>query len=319
MVRSGLLEAAVPLYLHERLDAGAEGGTAARDRGGLDGLEQLALRCAVLDGATHMSDDAVLAPAIGEDTDDDHLAVLDRELLALAHRQGAQRPPRLDVLGIFLRDPVPERVAVRAGGLAIDLLRASAHRGLLGLFFLCSCASAGGAPAPRRPAAHTASLRLGRRGPSPATACGAHRVAAPRPAGSSPATACGANSPEGITRLRYDADAWRRAKGRGDSCGGRCPVCPSFASRGERATACSASATATAGSGASSSCAASTSTRGSIAPPRSAASRRGTAAGCSTSVPTSARCASRWRAGAPLRRLWRWSRRPTPSGTSSKT
>src|SRR5262249_59277664 len=41
----------------------------------------------------------------------------------------------LDVLGVFLRDPVPERVAVRAGGLAFDLagelLRASTHRGLL--------------------------------------------------------------------------------------------------------------------------------------------------------------------------------------------
>src|SRR5262249_49609275 len=37
-------------------------------------------------------------------------------------------------------------------------------------------ASAGGAPAPRRPAARTSgsSARLGRRGPSPATACSAH-------------------------------------------------------------------------------------------------------------------------------------------------
>src|SRR5215813_773199 len=135
MRHSGLLKAAVPLDLHERLDAGAEGRPAARNGGGLDGLEQLALGRAVLDGAPHVGDDSVLAAAIGQDADDHHLAVLDRELLALAHRQGAQRPPRLDVLGIFLRDPVPERVAVRAGGLAFDLagelLRASAHRGLL--------------------------------------------------------------------------------------------------------------------------------------------------------------------------------------------
>src|SRR5262249_59119442 len=36
--------------------------------------------------------------------------------------------------------------------------------------------SAGGAPAPRRPAARTttSAAHLGRRGPSPATACGAH-------------------------------------------------------------------------------------------------------------------------------------------------
>src|SRR5262245_15997140 len=137
-LRSGFLEAAVALDLHERLDAGAQGRPTARDRGGLDRLEQLALGRAVLDGAPHVGDDAVLKASIREDADDDHLAVLDRELLALAHRQGAQRTARLDVLRIFLRDPVPERVAVRAGGLAVDLavdlLRASAHRGLLASF-----------------------------------------------------------------------------------------------------------------------------------------------------------------------------------------
>src|SRR5437867_974839 len=53
-----------------------------------------------------------------------------------------------------------------------------------------SRASAGGAPAPRRPAARTSSLesRLGRRGPRPATACSAHVKSgvAPRPAGPPP-------------------------------------------------------------------------------------------------------------------------------------
>src|SRR5262245_64230632 len=45
----------------------------------------------------------------------------------------------------------------------------------LRLALLLHLASAGGAPAPRRPAARTTSSpRLGRRGPSPATACGSH-------------------------------------------------------------------------------------------------------------------------------------------------
>src|SRR6266850_4427557 len=54
--------------------------------------------------------------------------MLDGELFAFADRQGTQRPTRLDVLGIFLGHPVPEWIAVGAGGFTVDLL---AHRTLL--------------------------------------------------------------------------------------------------------------------------------------------------------------------------------------------
>src|SRR5947207_10570723 len=111
------LEGSRVVELHEGLDAGAERGPAARHRRRLHRLEQLALGRAVLDRALHVRDAAVLAPAEGEDADDDHLFVLDRQLLTFTERQLAHRLARRDVLGIFLRHPVPERVAVGAGGL----------------------------------------------------------------------------------------------------------------------------------------------------------------------------------------------------------
>src|SRR6266498_5274730 len=63
-----------------------------------------------------------------------------------------------------------------AGPQPRDVLRLTLHRTL---------ASDGGAPAPRRPAAHTSpDARLGRRGPSPATSCGSHFTGrSPRTAG----------------------------------------------------------------------------------------------------------------------------------------
>src|SRR2546422_3670278 len=128
MPPSLFLEDSVAVELHQRLDAAAEGRAAARHRRGLDRLEQLALGRAVLDRSAHVGDDALVPAAIGQDADDDHLAMLDGELFAFADRQGTQRPARLDVLGIFLGHPVPEWIAVGAGGLAVDLL---AHRTLL--------------------------------------------------------------------------------------------------------------------------------------------------------------------------------------------
>src|SRR6266516_1043621 len=89
-----LLERAVAIELHQRLHARAERRPAARDRGRLDRLEELPLGRAVLDGPAHVRDHAVLAAAVGEDADDHHLPMLDRELLALADRELAQRPPR---------------------------------------------------------------------------------------------------------------------------------------------------------------------------------------------------------------------------------
>src|SRR3989441_8385366 len=91
---SAPLEGALGLELHESFHAGAEGRPAARDGRRLDGLQQLTLGGAVLDGAAHVGDHTVLAPAEREDPDDDHLAVLDRELLAFADRQRAHRLPR---------------------------------------------------------------------------------------------------------------------------------------------------------------------------------------------------------------------------------
>src|SRR5881296_2791805 len=122
-----LLERSLVVELHQRLDARAQGRPAARHRRGLDRLEQLTLGRAVLDGPAHVRHDAVLPSAVRENSDDDHLAILDRELLALADRHGAQRPASPDVVGIFLRHPVPERIAVGAGGPSIDLV---AHRDL---------------------------------------------------------------------------------------------------------------------------------------------------------------------------------------------
>src|SRR5436309_1750779 len=81
-----------------------------------------------------------------EDADDDHLAVLDRQRLALADRELAQRLTGGDVLGILAGHPVPERISVGADGPPVGALRlarrldgscrlrlgtACAHRGLL--------------------------------------------------------------------------------------------------------------------------------------------------------------------------------------------
>src|SRR6267142_3707496 len=79
-------------------------------------------------------------------------------------------------------DGRPARSTVATSTLSVErFMRAS---------IIQSRASAGGAPAPRRPAARTTNLqsRLGRRGPSPATACRAHHefTVAPRPAGPQP-------------------------------------------------------------------------------------------------------------------------------------
>src|SRR5436309_1113282 len=122
-----LLERSLVVELHQRLDARAQGRPAARHRRGLDRLEQLTLGRAVLDGPAHVRHDAVLPAAVRGHSGDDHLAMLDRERLALADRHGAQRPASPDVVGIFLRHPVPERIAVGAGGPSIDLV---AHRDL---------------------------------------------------------------------------------------------------------------------------------------------------------------------------------------------
>src|ERR1700741_1147106 len=124
------LEGTFVIELHQRLHARAEGRPTAGHRRRLDRLEKLALRRAVLDRAAHVRHDAVLKGAIGEDADDHHLAVLDRELLALADRELAQRSSRAHVLRIFLGHPVPERIAIWTRGLPIDLV---AHRSLLSI------------------------------------------------------------------------------------------------------------------------------------------------------------------------------------------
>src|SRR5437868_6142509 len=90
-----LLERAGLVELHQRDGAGAEARPAARHRRRLDRFQQLALRRAVRDGALHVRDHAVLAAAEGEDPDDHHLTILDRQRFALADRQLAQRPARL--------------------------------------------------------------------------------------------------------------------------------------------------------------------------------------------------------------------------------
>src|SRR5207244_3480963 len=133
VIMPGSAERALGLELHEALHAGAEGRPAAGHGGGLDRLQQLALGGAVLDGPAHVGDDAVLAPAKRQDPDDDHLAMLDRELLAVADRERAHRRAGGGVLRVFARQPVCPRIAVGAAALRWGLLRRAlcAHRFLL--------------------------------------------------------------------------------------------------------------------------------------------------------------------------------------------
>src|SRR5262245_14276625 len=89
-------ERALAIQPHQGLGAGGEARTAARDRRRLHRLEQLALARAVLDGALHVGDDEVLVGAAErEDRDDHHLAVLERQRLALADGEIGERLPRL--------------------------------------------------------------------------------------------------------------------------------------------------------------------------------------------------------------------------------
>src|SRR5215468_9449685 len=133
--RSAILEHALAVELHQGLRTRAEGGAAPWHGGGLDRLEQLTLGRPVVDGPSHVREHAFLPAAVGEDADDDHLAVLDGELLALADGERRERLPRLDVLGILLGNPVPEGIAVGACCLAVELLGPRAavlcHGGLL--------------------------------------------------------------------------------------------------------------------------------------------------------------------------------------------
>src|SRR6266850_1698784 len=92
---------------------------------GVDGFQQLALGGAVLDGAAHVGDHAFVAPAEGQDADDDHLAVLDRQLLALADRERADRAARRRVVRVLARQPLGPRIAVDARALRCRLLRAA--------------------------------------------------------------------------------------------------------------------------------------------------------------------------------------------------
>src|SRR4030081_158383 len=111
---SAPLERALGLELHEPFYAGAQGRAAARDGRRLDRLQQLPLGGAVLDGAAHVRDDAVLAPAKRQDADDDHLAVLDGQLLAVTDGQRARLLSRGGVLGVLARQPLRPRISVRA-------------------------------------------------------------------------------------------------------------------------------------------------------------------------------------------------------------
>src|SRR5580765_790827 len=108
------LEGARLLERHDGLHARAERRPAAGDARGLDRLEQLALGGAVLDGAAHVGDHALQAAAKREDADDDHLAVLHRQLLAFAGRQCAERLARRRELGILRGEPLGPGIAVGA-------------------------------------------------------------------------------------------------------------------------------------------------------------------------------------------------------------
>src|SRR6266498_5786259 len=86
----------------------------------------------------------------------------------------------MSTFGTFLATGGASTTAGGAPGCSLMVFSAPAYHRTL--------ASDGGAPAPRRPAAHTSpDARLGRRGPSPATSCGSHFTGrSPRTAGPQP-------------------------------------------------------------------------------------------------------------------------------------
>src|SRR5713101_6924147 len=81
---SPVLECPLGVQLHECARPCGKRRAAARHRGGLNGLEEFAFGRTMLNGPTHVGQHPLLAgAAIGQDTDDDHLPILDGERLAL--------------------------------------------------------------------------------------------------------------------------------------------------------------------------------------------------------------------------------------------
>src|SRR5205085_1601619 len=104
------------IELHERPRPGGKRRATTRYRGGLDGLEQLAFGRPMLNSPPHMGMHPLLTGAAkGQDANDDHLSIFDRQRLALPDGELRQGYASLGVFWILPRHPLPVGIAVRAG------------------------------------------------------------------------------------------------------------------------------------------------------------------------------------------------------------
>jgi hypothetical protein len=79
-----VLESPIGVELHQGPYPRAECRATTGDGGRLDGFEEFAFGCAVLNRPPHVREDAILTPTtIRQDTDDHHFAILDRQCFAL--------------------------------------------------------------------------------------------------------------------------------------------------------------------------------------------------------------------------------------------
>src|SRR5215510_8261271 len=121
-----VLEGPLGVELHKRAHPGGKRRAATRHRGGLHGLEQLAFGRTMLNGPTHVGQHPLLASAAkGQDTDDDHLPILDRQCLALPDREFGEGYPGLGVFWVLPRYPLPVGIAVGTGLLCQRFIRAA--------------------------------------------------------------------------------------------------------------------------------------------------------------------------------------------------
>src|SRR4029453_3562776 len=111
-----VLECPLGVEPQERAPPCGKRRATTRHRGGLHGLEQLAFGRTMLNSPTHVGQHPLLAGAAeGQDTDDDHLPILDRQCLALPDREFGEGYPSLGVFWVLPRHPLPVGIAVGTG------------------------------------------------------------------------------------------------------------------------------------------------------------------------------------------------------------
>src|SRR5262249_21784220 len=110
-----VLKRPLGVELHECTRPGGKRRAATGHRGRLNSLEQLAFGRPMLNGPFHVGQHTLLTgTAKGQDADDDHLAIFDRQLFALSDGEFRQGDAGLGVFWILPRHPLPIGIAVRA-------------------------------------------------------------------------------------------------------------------------------------------------------------------------------------------------------------